>query len=81
MFREVSQPQVHSTSLPVWRQRLSHANLESVKQVLYRQNLYFSNKCLPTICANCCLGKMHKLPFLVSNFQASNTLDLIYSDV
>ncbi|CAN1127052.1 Retrovirus-related Pol polyprotein from transposon RE2, partial [Linum perenne] len=81
MFRDVSHPQVHFASLPVWHQRLGHAHLESVKQVLRRNSLPFSNKRLPAICPDCSLGKMHKLPFPVSTFQASGPLDLICSDV
>ncbi|CAN1150708.1 hypothetical protein LINPERPRIM_LOCUS18772, partial [Linum perenne] len=68
LFGGTTRPQAHSVSLPVWHQRLGHANLENVKRVLRHNNLSFSNKHLPAICPDCCLGKMHKLSFPVSTF-------------
>ncbi|CAN1817778.1 Retrovirus-related Pol polyprotein from transposon RE1, partial [Linum perenne] len=80
LFEDV-QPQAHSVTLSTWHRRLGHANLDTVKHALRRSDLSFSNKRLPAICPDCCLGKMHKLPFPVSRFQATGPLDLICSDV
>ncbi|CAN1152237.1 Retrovirus-related Pol polyprotein from transposon RE2, partial [Linum perenne] len=80
LFQEATRPKANLASLPVWHQRLGHAHLESVKTVLRHNNLAFSNKRLPAVCPDCCLGKMHKLPFPVSRYKASGPLDLICSD-
>ncbi|CAN1836113.1 Retrovirus-related Pol polyprotein from transposon RE2, partial [Linum perenne] len=71
----------HTASLPVWHQRLGHAHLENVKCVLRRYQISFPNKRIPSVCSGCCLGKMHKLPFHVSNYKADGPLGLICSDV
>ncbi|CAN1182594.1 hypothetical protein LINPERHAP2_LOCUS36058 [Linum perenne] len=81
MFEDVTKLHVHSVFLPYLHQRLGHANLDGVNQVLRRYDLPFSNKRLSVICLDCCLGKMHKLPFPISSFQASRPLDLVCSDV
>ncbi|CAN1798348.1 Retrovirus-related Pol polyprotein from transposon RE1, partial [Linum perenne] len=71
----------HAASLPIWHQRLGHAHLENVKRVLRRYHISFPNKRIPSVCSGCCLGKMHKLPFPVSDYKATGPLDLICSDV
>ncbi|CAN1184109.1 Retrovirus-related Pol polyprotein from transposon RE2, partial [Linum perenne] len=81
MLESLTRPQANSATLPTWHNRLGHANLETVKRVLRMNNLAFSNKHFPAICPDCCLGKMHKLPFPVSTYRADGPLDLICSDV
>ncbi|CAN1263351.1 Retrovirus-related Pol polyprotein from transposon TNT 1-94 [Linum perenne] len=75
------QPSVHNVTLSTWHRRMGHANLDSVKKLLRRYALPFSNKRLPHICHDCCVGKMHKLPFNSSFYKATGPLDLICSDV
>ncbi|CAN1163242.1 Retrovirus-related Pol polyprotein from transposon RE2 [Linum perenne] len=76
-----TRPSVNSASLTTWHRRLGHANMESVKRTLRSSDIYFSNKRLPHICHDCCVGKMHKQPFPLSTYRAAGPLDLICSDV
>ncbi|CAN1286918.1 Retrovirus-related Pol polyprotein from transposon RE2, partial [Linum perenne] len=75
------QPRANSVSLSTWHRRMGHANMENVKRVLRTCEISFSNKHMPHLCEDCCVGKMHKQSFPLSNFRASGPLDLICSDV
>uniref|UniRef100_A0A2N9FKJ8 Integrase catalytic domain-containing protein n=1 Tax=Fagus sylvatica TaxID=28930 RepID=A0A2N9FKJ8_FAGSY len=67
----------------LWHQRLGHpsdrvlvSSLPSLSSCMSDRNKHVQHHC-----KHCLIGKMHKLPFVHSQFQSTQPLELIHSDV
>jgi transposase InsO family protein len=67
----------------LWHQRLGHpsdrvlvSSLPSLSSCMFDRNKHVQHHC-----KHCLIGKMHKLPFVNSQFQSTQPLELIHSDV
>lgn len=76
-----------STRLPsselykLWRFRLGHPSCKVVQHVLSQCNIPFSMNKMPIeVCSACCLGKIHKFPYLPSEPINTEPLQLIHTD-
>lgn len=74
-------PKVFPVSISLWHERLGHANLRVVKNVLNNNNISFVANKGCDFCHGCSVGKSHKLPFSNSLFTAKQPLELLCSDV
>lgn len=71
-------------SAQLWHQRLGHPHAIILNKLLNSCNLPMAKSIVPrTIvdCTSCSLGKMHKLPFDLSNTQVNAPFDLVHIDV
>ncbi|CAI0549132.1 unnamed protein product, partial [Linum tenue] len=73
-------PRAFVASLNLWHQRLGHANLRAVRQLLSSHHIKYSSDS-SSLCHGCSLSKIHKLPFPTSSYCASAPLELICSDL
>ncbi|XP_010243840.1 PREDICTED: uncharacterized protein LOC104587812 isoform X2 [Nelumbo nucifera] len=70
------------TSLSKWHQRLGHASLRVVKNIISKFSLpYSSSFSYPFVCEACQMGKAHCLSLPSSNTIFSSPLELVFSDV
>ncbi|KAK9140992.1 hypothetical protein Scep_010673 [Stephania cephalantha] len=69
----------HSSDL--WHVFLGHPSAQVVSQVLKHCNLTFSKHLLHDFCDACKLGKIHALPYSLSNSHASKSLELVHTDI
>jgi transposase InsO family protein len=67
----------------LWHQRLGHPSDRVLVSSLPSLSSCMSvrNKHVQHHCKHCLIGKMHKLPFVHSQFQSTQPLELIHSDV
>ena len=65
----------------LWHSRLGHPSAKVVQSVMDSCNVSSSNKTVTDFCSTCCLGKIHKFPFLSSTTVYTQQLQLIYSDL
>nr|KYP66597.1 Retrovirus-related Pol polyprotein from transposon TNT 1-94 [Cajanus cajan] len=68
-------------SLPIWHSRLGHCANKIVKHVLKQCNISVPLHDNATVCGSCCLGKMHKSSFSISESVYTEPLQLVYSDI
>ncbi len=67
----------------LWHQRLGHPSDRVLVSALPSLSPCISanNKHVQHHCQHCLIGKMHKLPFVSSQFQSTQPLELVHSDV
>uniref|UniRef100_A0A2N9GG32 Integrase catalytic domain-containing protein n=1 Tax=Fagus sylvatica TaxID=28930 RepID=A0A2N9GG32_FAGSY len=67
----------------LWHQRLDHPSDRVLVSALPSLSPCISanNKHVQHHCQHCLIGKMHKLPFVSSQFQSTQPLELVHSDV
>jgi hypothetical protein len=67
----------------LWHQRLGHPSDRVLISALPSLSSCVSvnNKHIQHHCKHCLIGKMHKLPFVSSQFQSTQPLELVHSDV
>jgi histone deacetylase 1/2 len=70
----------HATTTQLWHQRLGHLGDESLSRIVSTFQ-FECNKSPPHTCHACRLGKHVRLPFNVSNSQASAPFALVHCDV
>lgn len=66
-------------SLQLWHERLAHQNFRQVRSVLNSKNVRYKND--QSFCDACANGKMHRLPFPVTNTRTTTPGEIIHSDV
>ena len=71
---------VLANDFDTWHRRLGHCSNKIVKHVMNLCRIPCSEK-NKLVCQACCLGKLHKLPFSISDSVYHYPLDLIYIDV
>lgn len=74
-------PKAFSASISLWHNRLGHANVKVVKNVLRANKIAFDSNSSFDYCHSCSVSKSHKLPFSNSNHNVTKPLELICSDV
>uniref|UniRef100_A0A2N9FT93 Integrase catalytic domain-containing protein n=1 Tax=Fagus sylvatica TaxID=28930 RepID=A0A2N9FT93_FAGSY len=67
----------------LWHHRLGHPSDRVLVSALPSLSscISVSNKHVQHHCKHCLIGKMHKLPFAQSQFQSTQPLELVHSDV
>ena len=67
----------------LWHHRLGHPSDRVLVSKLPSLSscISVSNKHVQHHCKHCLIGKMHKLPFVQSQFQSTQSLELVHSDV
>uniref|UniRef100_A0A2N9F8N5 Integrase catalytic domain-containing protein n=1 Tax=Fagus sylvatica TaxID=28930 RepID=A0A2N9F8N5_FAGSY len=67
----------------LWHQRLGHPSDRVLVSAIPSLSSCISvnNKHVQHHCKHCLIGKMHKLPFVSSQFQSTRPLELVHSDV
>uniref|UniRef100_A0A2N9H8F5 Integrase catalytic domain-containing protein n=1 Tax=Fagus sylvatica TaxID=28930 RepID=A0A2N9H8F5_FAGSY len=67
----------------LWHQRLGHPSDRVLISAIPSLSSCISvnNKHVQHHCKHCLIGKMHKLPFVPSQFQSTHPLELVHSDV
>ncbi|KAG8645403.1 hypothetical protein MANES_10G062750v8 [Manihot esculenta] len=74
-------PKALLATISLWHERLGHANLRVVKNILSNNKIsFYSNKHFE-FCHGCSVSKSLRLPFANSLFRATQPLELICSDV
>ena len=66
--------------LKVWHERLSHQNVAQVRSILNQLKISFIDD-RDFFCEDCMLGKLHVLPFKLSNSRADQPGKIIHADV
>ncbi|GBP83083.1 Retrovirus-related Pol polyprotein from transposon TNT 1-94 [Eumeta japonica] len=62
-----------------WHEKLVHQNIVYVKDVLKKNNINIKNANVQT-CESCLKGKIHRLPYPVSNNVTSRVCEIIHAD-
>lgn len=75
------QPKAFPATISLWHERLGHANVRLVYDVLRKNNISFDSNKKFQFCHACNVSKSHKLPFSESNYCAKQPLELVCSDV
>lgn len=70
-----------SSLFDLWHKRLGHPFEKVVKCVLSHCNIPNFNKMEPSFCTSCCIGKIHKLSFSLSDTVYTAPLQLIHFDL
>lgn len=65
--------------LSEWHEKLAHQNIVYVKDVLKKNNINIKNANVQT-CESCLKGKIHRLPYPVSNNVTSRVCEIIHAD-
>ncbi|KAM1942342.1 hypothetical protein ACFX15_010828 [Malus domestica] len=69
-------------SLQQWHKRVGHPSTSILKRILHTSKLVsHTSASVQFFCADCAIGKNHKLPFSFNITTVSNSLDLIHCDV
>lgn len=66
-------------SLKEYHERLAHQNVQHVKTVLKKNNIWFENDS-EAKCESCLQGKIHRLPFSTSETKTTRVCELINAD-
>ena len=67
-------------SLAEWHRKLAHIHYGQVRKMLKESKTVFDDDHNP-FCADCLIGKQHRLPFPVSDSRATKLCELIHADV
>ena len=70
-----------SSLFDLWHKRLGHPFEKVVKCVLSHFNMPNFNKMEPSFCTSCCIGKIHKLSFSLSDRVYTAPLQLMHFDL
>ena len=65
----------------LWHNRLGHPSEKIVKQVMNACNIPRLNKTQSSFCTACCLGKIHRFPFQLSESVYDSPLQLVHTDL
>ena len=67
----------------LWHKRLGHPSDRVLISAIPSLSscIFVNNKHVQHHCKHCLIGKMHKLPFVPSQFQSTHPLELVHSDV
>ena len=76
---ELKENKDNDSTLKLWHERLVHQNCEHVKQLLIRNNIKVKD--IDFFCEACVYGKIHRLPFKMSESKSKQVGDLIHADV
>ncbi|RVW97157.1 Retrovirus-related Pol polyprotein from transposon TNT 1-94 [Vitis vinifera] len=79
--KEPTVPASPTSPFTLWHNRLGHPSSHIVSLVLNKCNLPHLNKIPSLICSACCMGKIHKSPFLHSTSSYTKPLELIHTDL
>lgn len=70
-----------SVPLTTWHNRLGHASFSITRKALDRCHVSYLDDVNNTLCTACMMGKSHKLPFPISESNASVPFQVIHSDL
>ena len=67
-------------SLTEWHRKLAHIHYGQVRKMLKENETVFNDEHNP-FCADCLMGKQHRLPFPISDSRATKLCELIHADL
>ena len=80
-FQAMYSSRQQAASESTWHQRLGHPHLDILQLLSRNKTIVFNKSSNKAFCDSCHLGKSCQLPFLASQFVATQPLERIHSDL